>query len=657
MSSDKDSKVQQLEMALAESEARVNYLERLILTQVDYHIFVATRNSNNEYIVTFSEGEIAVKNKLRTNDVMNKKVEDLVGSELFSKLKPHYDAAFSGEVVKYRGYLLNGRYYSTILSPMSVDGYGVVAEIVGNTRDITEEYYQEIEGKKKTEILDNIIKNNPFSIQILNAEGRHVRHNSAFVDMFKAIPDEQWSILNDPLINGKGLTKYIEKVYKGEIVKMPPFWYNAHLVNPKYPDIPVCLGSVIFPVFVTSNKLEYIVVMHEDITIRVRAEEELIQAKNKAEEADRLKSAFLANMSHEIRTPMNGILGFAELLKNPALSGEKQAKYIGIIEQSGVRLLNIINDLINISKLESGLMEISISEVDINEQIHFVHDFFELEAERKGLYIKSHCPEISSEAKMFSDKEKFLAILTNLIKNALKFTKSGGIDIGYENNNGEYLFFVKDTGIGIAESQQKIIFDRFVQADHADNEINEGSGLGLSITKAFVEMLGGKIWLESEKGKGTRFFFTLPQSKKEIVHSEDTQMFKQDAKEQVLDITILAAEDDETSLMFLNHVLEGYCKKVVLARNGQEVVDICRDNKEIDLVLMDIKMPGMNGLDAAKLIKEIHPELPIIAQTAYALEIEKAAYKEIFNDYVTKPIRIDLLKNTINKVMIEKSEN
>ena len=656
MSSDKGSIVQQLEKALAESQSRVDYLERLILTQVDYHIFVATRNKDSEYIVTYSEGEIAVKNKLRTNDVMNRKVEDLVGSELFTKLKPYYDEAFSGEVAKCRGYLLNGRYYSTILSPMSVDQSGVVTEVVGNTRDITEEYYQEIEGKKKTEILDNIIKNNPFSIQILNAEGRHIRHNSAFVDMFKAVPDEKWSILNDPLINGKGLSEYIEKVYRGEIVKMPPFWYNAHMVNPKYPDIPVCLGSVIFPVFISNHKLEYIVVMHEDITIRVLAEEELIKAKNKAEEADRLKSAFLANMSHEIRTPMNGILGFAELLKNPELSGEKQAKYIGIIEQSGVRLLNIINDLINISKLESGLMEISITEVNINEQIHFVYDFFELEAERKGLYIKSHCPEISAEALIYTDKEKFLAILTNLTKNALKFTKKGGIEIGYKNNNDGYLFFVKDTGIGIAESQQKIIFDRFVQADHPDNEVNEGSGLGLSITKAFVEMLGGKIWVESEKGKGTQFFFTLPHSKKELVYSDDEPSFKQDAKEQILDITILAVEDDETSLIFLSHVLDGYCKKVILARNGQEAYDICCKSPEIDLVLMDIKMPGMSGLEAAKLIKETRPALPIIAQTAYALEIEKAAYKEVFNDYVTKPIRIDLLKNAINKAMIEKSK-
>jgi len=656
MSSDKDSKVLQLEKALAESQCRVNYLERLILAQVDYHIFVATRNSNNEYIIIYSEGEIAVKNKFRTKHVMNKKVEDLVGSELYSKLKPYYDQAFSGEVVKYRGYLLNERYYSTILSPMSVNQNGVVTEVVGNTRDITEEYYQEIEGKKKTEILDSIIKNNPFSIQILNAEGKHIRHNSAFVEMFKAIPDEKWSILNDPLISSNGLSEFIKKVFNGEIVKMPSFWYNAHLVNPKYPDIPVCLGSVIFPVFISNHKLEYIVVMHEDITVRVMAEEELIKAKNKAEEADRLKSAFLANMSHEIRTPMNGILGFAELLKNPELSGEKQAKYIGIIEQSGVRLLNIINDLINISKLESGLMEISITEVDINEQIHFVHDFFELEAERKGLYIKSHCPEISSEAKMFSDKEKFLAILTNLTKNAIKFTKSGGIDIGYESKNSEYLFFVKDTGIGIAKNQQEIIFDRFVQAEHAENEVNEGSGLGLSITKAFVEMLGGKIWVESEKRKGTHFFFSLPSAKKELLKTEEDQGLVQDGGFKVLEFSVLAVEDDETSLMFLSHVLDGYCKKVILARTGQEAYDICCSNPEIDLVLMDIKMPGMSGLEAAKLIKETRPTLPIIAQTAYALEIEKAAYKEVFNDYVTKPIRIDLLKNTINKVMIEKTE-
>jgi PAS domain S-box-containing protein len=241
---------------------------------------------------------------------------------------------------------------------------------------------------------------------------------------------------------------------------------------------------------------------------------ELIRAKDKAEESDQLKSAFLSNMSHEIRTPMNGILGFSDLLKTPNLSGEEHREYIDIIEKSGQRMLNILNDIVSISKIESRQMEVNMQDTDINEQINFIHSFFKLEVEGKGIRFLINNSLKGKEAYIQSDSEKIYGILTNLIKNAVKFTKEGTIELGCrlrtEKESSELEFYVKDTGIGIPKDRQKAIFDRFIQADISGKMAYQGAGLGLSISKAYVELLGGKIWVESEEGKGSVFYFTLP---------------------------------------------------------------------------------------------------------------------------------------------------
>jgi signal transduction histidine kinase len=237
---------------------------------------------------------------------------------------------------------------------------------------------------------------------------------------------------------------------------------------------------------------------------------ELVSAKEHAEQSDRLKSAFLANMSHEIRTPMNGILGFAELLKESDLTGEEQQEYIRIIAKSGVRMLNIINEIIDISKIEAGLMKADLMETNINEQVEFIHAFFKPEVEAKGMRLLFGNALPAGEANITTDREKFYAILTNLVENANKYSKVGTIEIGYEKKDGLLEFYVKDTGIGIPKDRQVAIFERFIQADIADKMARQGAGLGLSITKAYVEMLGGSIWVDSEEGVGSTFYFTLP---------------------------------------------------------------------------------------------------------------------------------------------------
>ncbi|MEA5006792.1 MAG: histidine kinase N-terminal 7TM domain-containing protein [Rikenellaceae bacterium] len=237
--------------------------------------------------------------------------------------------------------------------------------------------------------------------------------------------------------------------------------------------------------------------------------DELIQAKELAEQSDRLKTSFLANMSHEIRTPMNGIIGFTELLKEPKLSGEEQQEYIRIIEKSGERLLNIINDIIKISKLESGLVQPVISEVYINELLDYIYRFFLPQVQEKGLVLKIDNQIKDENICMNSDKEKLYAIITNLTRNSIKFTDKGFVEIGCSHPGQEFLFFVKDTGIGMTPEQMKIVFDRFRQGSETIARDYEGSGLGLSISKAYVEMLGGKIWVESQIDAGSAFYFTV----------------------------------------------------------------------------------------------------------------------------------------------------
>lgn len=243
--------------------------------------------------------------------------------------------------------------------------------------------------------------------------------------------------------------------------------------------------------------------------------EALIQAKEKAEESDKLKSAFLANMYHEIRTPMNGILGFANLLKEPELIGEKQQKYIKVLEKSGTRLLNTINDIVDISKIHSGQVKVNLKETNINKQIEKIYNFFKPEADSKGINFvyKNSLP--TKEAYFLTDCEKIYTVLIHLVKNAIKYTDKGSIEFGYSGIKSatsltQLLFFVKDTGIGVPKNRHEAIFENFVQADIQDKMAYQGNGLGLSITKAYVELLEGKIWAESDEGRGAKFYFTLP---------------------------------------------------------------------------------------------------------------------------------------------------
>jgi PAS domain S-box-containing protein len=429
----------------------------------------------------------------------------------------------------------------------------------------------------------------------------------------------------------------------------------------RYHDLPIVTdtGRKIHVEFVSNvysaNDKDVIQCNIRDISQRIKIETDLIEAKEKAEESDRLKTAFLTNMSHEIRTPMNGILGFTELLKEPNLKSDDIQDYIQIIQISGTRMLNTINNIVDISKIESGLIQINISETNINEKMEFTYKFFKPEVEFKGLQFSLKNGLTTKESIIKTDNEKVYGILTNLVKNAIKFTYEGSINIGY-NKKGEFLeFYIKDTGVGIPENQKKLIFERFRQGSESHSRYYEGSGLGLSIAKSYVEMLGGKIWVESQEGKGSAFYFSIPYN---AVSEKETEIINTDSTEykevSLSNLKILVVEDDEISYSLLTRMLQKISKEVLHAITGMEAIEACRNNPDLDLILMDIRMPVMDGNEATCQIRQFNKDVIIIAQTAYAFSNDKEkAIEAGSNDYISKPINMTLLYELIKKHCIK----
>jgi CheY-like chemotaxis protein len=326
-------------------------------------------------------------------------------------------------------------------------------------------------------------------------------------------------------------------------------------------------------------------------------------------------------------------------------------------------MLNIINSIVDISIIEAGLMKLDMKETNVNKQIEFIYTFFKSEAETKGIKLSFSNTLPQKEATIKTDSEKLYAILTNLVKNAIKYTPEGSIELGYVSTASttttpdkmvsepvELRFYVKDTGIGIPAERQEAIFDRFIQVDIEDKMARQGAGLGLSISKAYVEMLGGEIWVESEKGKGSTFYFTLPYNfepkKKTIV----LQPASSDKNDTIRKLKILVAEDDEVSEMLIDSYIEMFSKDILKARTGVEALEACRNNPDIDLILMDIRMPDMGGYEATQQIREFNKEVIIIAQTAYGLTGDREKSIESgCNDYISKPINKNELQALIKK--------
>ncbi len=388
-----------------------------------------------------------------------------------------------------------------------------------------------------------------------------------------------------------------------------------------------------------------------------KQKQQLIKAKIKAEESDQLKSSFLANLSHEIRTPMNAINGFTDLIINTDLSEEEKIEYLKIIDVSGKNLVSIIDDLIEMSKIDSNLIEPNFVTFNLESCMNELYETINITIPKtKSIEFSLIQTKKTTDYNIVTDVIKLKQIIINLVTNAIKFTEKGTVTFGYEvlTTKNEIKFTINDTGLGIDDRNQLHIFDRFKRVD-SDTSIKVGGlGLGLSITKAYVEMLGGTISLKSTLGKGSEFTFTIPlvydKIETIIVHQVINDKIETDKEEGLL----LIAEDDNINFILFEKLMKQRNYKILRAINGKEAVEICLENPNIDLVLMDIKMPIMDGFEAIELIKPIRPNLPIIAQTAYSsAEDEEKIYAAGFSNYITKPLNRERLFELINQYINE----
>ncbi|MDP4209764.1 MAG: PAS domain-containing protein [Bacteroidota bacterium] len=420
------------------------------------------------------------------------------------------------------------------------------------------------------------------------------------------------------------------------------------------------LWSRMFPVHNDNNELYRIAGIASDITEQKRTEKALIAAKEKALESDLLKSAFLANVSHEIRTPMNGIIGFAELLKRPNLSEETRIQFIDTISKSSDQLLHIIDDILDISKIESNQLKLNITTFNLNDLITDLYNFFETDkknSDKGHIDIIINVPSDLHDAKITTDATRLRQILTNLISNALKFTDEGLVEFGFQMQNNDIELFVKDTGIGIPADQQSQLFKRFRQLDASMTRRFGGTGLGLAICEGLVRLLKGKIWLTSEKDKGSIFYVSIPYiTAQESATPDVKDIFLLDEYDWT-GKTILVVEDDEINQEFLNVILIPTHATVINASSGEKAVELSYSTPNIDIILMDIRLPNMNGYEAFQKIRQKYPSLPIIAQTAFAMPEDAIYCMELgFSDYISKPINRKAILTKINNQLIIKNE-
>lgn len=378
-----------------------------------------------------------------------------------------------------------------------------------------------------------------------------------------------------------------------------------------------------------------------------------LREKEKAQQSDVLKSSFLSNMSHEIRTPMNGILGFSQLLINET-DPKVRSNYVNIINESGDSLLNLINDILDISEIESGQGKIVYKAFDLHKLLDELCDTFN---EQKGKLNKNkveivlELPDSYSVKKLLSDPFRLKQILSNLINNALKFTESGSITFGYKKQlQNKLLFFVRDTGIGISKEKQEIIFNRFLKIEDSFQKLYRGAGLGLSISKQLVGLLGGNIWVESEPGKGSVFMFTLPLEEAELVEIigekkiSHEDIFSWEGKK------LLIAEDEELNYKLFFEMFKPTGIDLYRAENGKIALDMYREKKDFDIIILDLKMPEMDGIQVFKRIREENKKVPILAVTAFGLEEEKQKCENIgFNKYFSKPVNKNELFTAIDQ--------
>jgi len=479
-------------------------------------------------------------------------------------------------------------------------------------------------------------------ITILKGD-RFIHCNTKALEMFGATYEEftdspPWDFSPDFQPNGQNSREMAISLIQDAFQGIPKRfeWTHQTLTGTKF------FTEVTLNRFVI-QETTFIMAIVRDITEQKRNKAELIRAKEQAEESNRLKTHFLANMSHEIRTPMNGILGFIELMRDLNLSKEEQDEYLRLISQSANRLLGTINDIIEMSRIEAGEISLHKSNILLSDVMEYLHDFFMPQAEAKGLDLKHVKAADITPLCAYTDKRMLESILMNLIRNAIKFTAKGEVAFGYRAEGELLRFFVKDTGKGVPAHFIDKIFDRFMQADLSTTRGHEGSGLGLTIARGLVEQLGGQIGCDSREGEGSTFWFNIPYQ----ICTQPPKLLNADEIHSVQNPhpmnnkpTLLIAEDDDTSFLLLETILAPFGANILRAKTGDEAIALATAHKDLALILMDLKMPGIEGMEATRQIRAFNQKVPIVAQTAYAMTGDREkAIEAGCTDYITKPMR------------------
>ncbi|NTU96588.1 MAG: PAS domain S-box protein [Chlorobiaceae bacterium] len=510
--------------------------------------------------------------------------------------------------------------------------------------DITERMIAE----KKIGKLSVALEQSPAIVVITDPEGCIEYVNSTFTKHTGYTFEEARG--KNPRILQSGLMPHEFYEYLWSSILSGKVWHGEFQNRKKNGDL--CWEDAIISAIRDENGgITSFVAVKEDITEKKRIWNELVAARDKAEESDRLKTAFINNISHEIRTPMNGILGFSQLLKEQQLSGEEQREYIELIQQSGERMMRLINDIVEISRIDARDTPVELAEIPLNSLLGYLYEKFSADAEKKGLQLTWKSGLSDEESLIITDGAKLELIMSNLLENAMKFTPEGDIDFGCEKKENLLEFYVVDTGVGIPSGMKEKIFERFNQVDNTLSRMHDGAGLGLSITKSYIEMLGGIIHVEPGISGGSRFYFTLPCTPER--HTDPVHPVASESPEKPV-MTIVIAEDDEVSALLLKKSLKHENINIMIASNGREAVELVRQHPGTNLVLMDIKMPDMNGFEATRLIKQMRPDLLVIAQTAFASpeDREKAFYAGC-DGFLAKPVRkselLDMIRSLNDK--------
>ncbi len=607
-------------------------------------VFIKDENLKSVYINKYMDWIYPIE------ECQNKTPQEIFPAEYAKRVLEEDKRVLNGEVLVVEDNLPNQlgelRYYQT--HKFRFRGDHNKWQIGGVSIDITKRKKAE----HKLRILSNAIQHSPACVIITDLEGKIEIVNPSFTQITGYSSDDivgkDISILHSNSNSSKKFNDIISTLIQGQ--DWQGEFHNKKKNGENYWEL-----ASISPVLNDKQEITHFVVISENITSRKRNEKELIDAKEKAEESNRLKTAFLANLSHEIRTPMNAIIGFSSLLMDEDISYEEKVKLNKLINANSLNLLKLIDDVIDISKIQSGDIELNKTKCYLNKLLLDLYVSFSVQIENdnsKQIHLSMNKGSRDNDFSLISDPIRIRQILHNLIENAVKFTTKGFVEFGYTiiEEENKIQFYVIDSGIGISNEKFDLIYDLFRQADESFTREYGGTGIGLTIAKSIVDHLGGEIWIQSTPNQGTNIYFTLPfeSSESKFVSAEhDLTLNQFDWKNKV----VVVADDIDINYKLIEEILIPTKAKIIWAKDGNEAVEICLNNDDIDLVLMDINMPGMDGFEATQKIKAHKQKVKIIGQTAYPEDDDEERYLNAgFDNYIVKPIKIDTLLSVINNI-------